>query len=108
MKDEINELLRSTDPLANEAGLSAAEIRAMRHAIIAARADSQARAWSPGPFAVAATVAVTLAVGVFVGMRFEPVPPPDVQPRAIEQRQLQFETPGGTRVVWVLNPGLDF
>jgi hypothetical protein len=28
-------------------------------------------------------------------------------PRHDEPRQLQFVTPGGTRIIWVLNPNLE-
>lgn len=33
--------------------------------------------------------------------------PPAVPDVSGEQRQIQFSTPGGTRVIWVLNPATE-
>jgi hypothetical protein len=54
---------------------------------------------------VAATVAATLLAGVLIGRRL----PHDDLPRASEpaRRQVQFDTPGGTRIIWVINPDFD-
>jgi hypothetical protein len=68
--------------------------------------------WWPHPLSIAATIALTLAAGITVGRL---LPPPREMPRearAIAQaadatgarRQLQFATPGGTRVIWVFDP----
>ena len=47
-------------------------------------------------------------LAVFISGIFEPArQEPPIQPQATEERQLQFETPGGTRVVWILNSQLD-
>jgi hypothetical protein len=55
---------------------------------------------------LAASVGLSLAIGVGIGMRLparERAAAP-VQPQTSERRQIQFETPGGTRIIWVLNP----
>jgi hypothetical protein len=47
--------------------------------------------------------AVALAVGLGWGLRERPEAP--VQQDLARPRQIQFETPGGTRIIWVLQPG---
>jgi hypothetical protein len=106
--DTLNKLLQAADPLAREEGLSAIEAQTIRQTVVLAAVETMRPGWLPGSFAVAASVAGALLVGVLAGVR-APGPAQTPQPVAAvhEQRQLQFETPGGTRVVWVLNPALD-
>ena len=47
--------------------------------------------------------AVALAVGLGWGLRERPEIP--VEEELARPRQIQFETPGGTRIIWVLQPG---
>ena len=113
MKD-AGDLLREADPVPREQGLSPDEINRMRRAIVAAvDRESAAAVWWPTPIIVAATVAVTLIAGVVVGRR---LPSHDAaiagdrgdtsSPSAAsrERRQLQFASPGGTRIIWVFDP----
>ena len=64
------------------------------------------------PLAVGAVLALMVASGVVVGRRI-PVAVDEhagvVQsvPDAGERRQVQFSTPGGTRIIWVFNSDLD-
>ena len=102
----LNTLLRAADPLARDEGLSAIEAQTMRQKIVLATVETRP-GWLPGSFAVAASVAGALLVGVLAGVRVAPGPAEAPVAAVHEQRQLQFETPGGTRVVWVLNPTLD-
>lgn len=114
MSDKLNTLealktsLRATDPLAREDGLSEAEVRTLRQKVVLA-AVAPRPGWWPGTVAVAGSVIVALVVGAIAGIRLAPGLSESPRPTAIAQqsRQLQFETPGGTRVVWVLNPELD-
>jgi hypothetical protein len=108
VSDKLNTLLRSMDPLAREEGLSEAEVRTLRQKVVQAAVKPQP-GWWPGTVAVAGSVAVALAVGALAGVRLAPETSESPRPAAItyESRQLQFETPGGTRVIWVLNPALD-
>jgi hypothetical protein len=115
MKD-MGQWLRDADPLGpagDDPGLSSADAHAMRRAMLAALdARTPPPVWWPHPLAIAATVALTLAAGVVVGRR---LPPPRDEGRSAgfkssaqarvagERRQLQFATPGGTRVIWVFN-----
>jgi hypothetical protein len=105
--EDIGERLRTTDPVAREPGLSMTEIQVMRRAIVAAEGDTRHAGWSPWRLALAGTLAFTVVLAVFIKTVVGPVRPMSTGPQATEQRQLQFETPGGTRVVWVLNSQFD-
>jgi hypothetical protein len=100
--------LRASDPLAREEGLSEAEVQTLRQKVVLAAVEPQP-GWWPGAVAVAGSVAAALIIGGLAGIRLAPDISQSRQPVVIaqESRQLQFETPGGTRVVWVLNPALD-
>jgi hypothetical protein len=108
------QLLRDNDPAAapSEGRLEPQEVDAIRRAAVAAAREP--RAPSAGwyqPLAMAAIIVLMIGAGVLAGRRVE------VQPRGpsaaaipedpAEQRQLQFSTPGGTRIIWVFNPELD-
>ena len=114
---DVGKWLREADPMTAEPGLSTVDRQLMRRATMVAAAERRATPslW-PGPLLVATTVAVTLAAGVVVGRR---LPPPRaastlspvggqsteaVGSRVSARRQLQFATPGGTRVIWVFDP----
>jgi len=115
----VGDLLRDGDPVAREGGLSADHVDAMRQAVIAAALDRRATTWWPGPLFVAATVAATLVAGVALGRL---LPARDRTTSMLARRasvgtsaargnvgedvktQLQFATPGGTRIIWVFDP----
>ena len=111
MKD-IGRLLRDGDPIALEPEMSAADVKAARRTVLAALAttDRATNRW-PGPLLAGAAVTAALAAGVLVGLR---TPAPRVSPietastRASDSgrahRQLQFASPGGTRIIWVFDP----
>jgi hypothetical protein len=105
--EDIGERLRTADPVAREPGLSMMEVQLMRRAIVAAGGDTRHAGWSPWRLALAGTLLFAAVLAVFISTVFAPVRQESAQPQATEQRQLQFETPGGTRVVWVLNSKLD-
>jgi hypothetical protein len=103
-----------------EERLSADAARAMRRAIVAA-ARSSARvdvhSWKR-PVAFAATVILMIGAGITAGRHLDlDLSPPEesavdgaaagpMEP-ARSNRQLQFSTPGGTRIIWVFNADLD-
>src|SRR2546425_6866372 len=95
VKDYLNEQLRTTDPVAHEPGLSVTEIQAMRRAIVAAATDARHAGWAPWrlrrlrPAVLTAALACALALGVFIGTRFDLPGEKSTQPKANEQRQLQ-------------------
>ena len=113
--NNISKLLREGDPFAGEPSLSAADIREMRRAVMAADVARQPASWWPQPILVAATIALTLTASVALG-RWLPPPRqtvhgdgraatqvPEVALPEPARRQLQVATPGGTRIIWVFN-----
>ena len=115
---DVRKWLRDADPLAGEPEISAVDLQLMRRAVLAAVEEPRATPslW-PGPLLVATTVAVTLAAGVVVGRRLPPARRASstggplisqstdaVGSQVSARRQLQFATPGGTRVIWVFDP----
>ena len=96
--------LRNADPLADTPALPPDEALRIRRAILAV-ASRPAPTWRPQPVVVAATIAATLLAGVVIGRRL----PYEDPPRAVEpaRRQVQFDTPGGTRIIWVIDPDFD-
>lgn len=107
----LQQLLKDSDPVAQEPPLPEDSIQHMRRAVIAAVDDRES------PFIpwcrlvlTAATLAVVLGAVTRIartGMPqwLAPSAPADLE--AIGEpatRQLQFSTPGGTRVIWVFNP----
>lgn len=115
--DRLRELLRRGDPAADGRAPDADETRLLRARVLEEARSAGGGAPAPrGLFrpavafawAAAACVAVLVAVGT-VSLRRGPARPeqadrssPGVE--AAAPRQVQFTTPGGTRIVWVLYP----
>jgi hypothetical protein len=95
------------EPLAPE------DVLAMRRTVVAAVRDGSSGRLRRRYLAIAATVVLTIGAGVAVGRRFETrepaaaAPAEAVRPARVEQLQLQFATPGGTRIIWVFNSDLE-
>jgi hypothetical protein len=108
--------------------LSPQEAQAMRWVVLAAVANStpgRARAvWLRRPVLVATTIVAIISVGVAAGLRVDfasrsqPARPmelvalpasvaPETADMNPQNRQLQFKTAGGTRIIWVFNSDLD-
>ena len=121
---ELTRLLQDADPLAHDSGFGTTERMEMRRLIlsqVAAKAQSPWRQLSP-VLSVALLLALALAIAWWPRAAGSPTassslhgrgaatatpgPTPGVQEAgtALESRKIQFETPGGTLVVWVLNP----
>jgi hypothetical protein len=90
--------------------LSADAALAMRRVVVAAvGADADVPFSWRNPLAVAAVLALMVASGVVAGLRMPvPVDEPAVMMQSAsdagERRQVQFSTPGGTRIIWTLDP----
>jgi hypothetical protein len=106
--------LRNADPLADAPALPPDEAQRIRRAIVTAAIRPEPT-WRPPPVLVAATVAAMLVGGVLIGRQLphgdllgRPTVAGDPQ-RVIEppRRQVQFDTPGGTRIIWVIDPDFD-
>jgi hypothetical protein len=87
----------------------------MRRLVVSAAAKpAPAPSWWGQSLAVAALLALMVGAGLLAGRQAaerEDLMPPialeDPPPDGGERRQLQFSTPGGTRIIWVFDPGFD-
>jgi hypothetical protein len=105
----LADLMREGDPVAHDPRLSEPEASAIRRRVVSVAAGQPARrvAWRDA-LAIAAAIALVIAVGVTGGRR---LPAPSVASgaavadsvRPAERRQLQFATPGGTRIIWTFD-----
>jgi len=115
------------DPVAREPGLDAFHAQAMRQRVILEARDAEregfrdeeregfSRAitlWWLRPIVVAGALAACLVAGVGIGLRLNDHEAMtsvgrSFQGRQIPPRQLQFATPGGTRVIWTFHQEID-
>jgi hypothetical protein len=107
----VRSVLEDADPLRIEPELSADDAQRMRHVILSSsRQAAAARAWWRPALAVAAILILMAVAGTIAGLRAPTreskvdgshalVEPAD----AGERLQVQFATPGGTRVIWTLS-----
>jgi hypothetical protein len=78
--------------------------RAMRRIVVAVAAEAEPAA-SPWPLRVAAAGVMLAFLASGGGEHRSAASPATGDPvRAGERRQIQFATPGGTRIIWELNP----
>jgi len=106
--NDLRQRLHDADPLESEPALSTADVHAMRRTILSADHSTSHRGNRARRTAAGAIVlACTVAAGVFVATWLRSDPVGINAPGHQESRQLQFETPGGTRIIWVLNPDLE-
>ncbi len=78
--------------------------RAMRRIVVAVAADAEPMA-SPWPLRVAAAGVMLAFLTAGAGDHRGAAATSGADPvRAGERRQIQFATPGGTRIIWELNP----
>jgi hypothetical protein len=110
MKD-IRTWLREGDPLSPDEAIPQDALEAMRQKVVAeARGAGAPRLGWFQPLAMAAMAALILVAGV-VAVRWTPAPAPAIEADATGptepgagRRQMQFSTPGGTRIIWVFDP----
>jgi hypothetical protein len=102
-------MLSQGDPLADDPGISDQQRAAMRRATLVEVSESAAPFWrqlAPA-LSTAALLAVALGVTWWPAALERPPAPPILEEGAAtvdsEERRIQFETPGGTLVVWILN-----
>jgi hypothetical protein len=115
-------VLHEVDARSEEDRLSPEEAEAMRRVVLTASTNApepEGSSWMR-PVFVAATVVAMIAVGI-VARRFDlsvaPEAPSTTQAEVspgtsdavvvVPNRQLQFLTPGGTRIIWVFNSEFD-
>jgi hypothetical protein len=113
---DLRDHLRESDPVAQEPGLSDDERRTMRRAVVAAVESDRVRMPWWRPMLMVATVTAVILAAVALRNRGpardrEPNQPSADRPASVqtavlggERRQIQFATPGGTRIIWVFDP----
>lgn len=122
--DPLSRVLRENDPLAHDSGLGSEERAAMRREILNAVPETRFgrwQIWSP-TLSVVALLALALATAWWprpvdnhrgerrpAGQITGGTPSPsrvsaESVGDAVGSLEIQFETPGGTLVVWVLDP----
>jgi hypothetical protein len=106
VKPDLGKQLRDADPLREDAELSPAEVRAMREAVLSRVDLSSRRAYSWTFMSLAAVLGSLVLVAAVVTSRDKPVSGTVREPSTAQPLQMQFQTPTGTRIVWVLNPNL--
>lgn len=113
--NELRDWLKDADPVVNEPPLSDADAQRMRRLIVAAGESRQSSfvEWTRGSWAAATVViAVTIALSMSRwmrpgedGVRDTATRAPGIAaPETATRRQVQLIAPGGTRVIWILNP----
>jgi hypothetical protein len=106
----LRTLLEDADPLRGEPALSTEDARQIRRTMFGA-VETMSAAFFPRALPVAALVVVMIVAGAAAGRRLsvrEPLRMADVADGDIaaggERRQVQFATPGGTRIIWTIDP----
>ena len=113
MRIDTNDLmrrLREGDPLRDEPGLTTSEIAQMRAMTLVAAHRANAILPRFGRLALAASFVLAVALGVAAAHRAAterlaaPIDSADTRTRIT---QVHFATPGGTRVIWTLDPSFE-
>ena len=106
---ELRRYLHDDDPIRREPGLPRAEAERMRRLVVSAARDDRKRI-SLTAFALVTGLSGMAAIAVWTAGETPLVrttsPTPSVVASVSEapsRQQLQFATPGGTRVIWVFN-----
>jgi hypothetical protein len=102
--------LRDADPVPREPGLSPDTVAGLRRTVIAAAHAAPVRPVLWGrQLALAACLAVVVLTGVLAARRVPTAirDTPDSLTAAVsdQRTQVRFSTPGGTRIIWTLDPG---
>ena len=116
---DLSTLLKDADPVAREASLSPEDALRMRREMLAALPVSvDVRPVWRRPLTFAAAAALMMTVITVAGHRTGSVQSSDEAPGpspapsdggssgSIATRQLQFATPGGTRIIWIFDENL--
>jgi hypothetical protein len=107
--NDLNSRLREADPVRHEAGLSPDTVASLRRAVIAAaHAAPVSRVFWGRQLAMAACLAVMVLTGVLAARRVPSTirdgADPSTASSSQRTTQVRFSTPGGTRIIWTLDP----
>ena len=94
MNEKWTELLRTHDPAANQSLTSVDRARILQ------KVQMHRPRWRPAAAAFAMLVIIVVVAAALVRPRdAHPIPQ-----RVSTVRQVQYDTPGGTRILWTLDP----
>ena len=106
----LRTLLEQSDPLRDEPALSTMDAREIRRTMLGA-IETISAGFFPRALPVAALVVVMIMAGAAAGRRLAVDTPVQTSNGAagapagsVERRQVQFATPGGTRIIWTIDP----
>ena len=105
----LRAMLEAADPLRDEPALATTDAREIRRQVLGAVAAPSPLSF-PRALPVAALVVMMIAAGMAAGRRFTAAVPPTGREAAMsapgddERRQVQFATPGGTKIIWTIDP----
>jgi hypothetical protein len=111
--DDLRARLRDADPVAAESALSPNELARMRRTIVAATLPAAApvrRSRPRATLALAAILTIAAAAGAVSARRYAALRMNDgqlgatIEASAAARTQVQFATPGGTRIIWTFDP----
>jgi hypothetical protein len=105
----LKTLLQDADPVSREPGLSPDAVAHLRRAVLAAAHATPVHPVRWGhQLAMAACLTVMVLTGIVAAHRVptavREVPKPTTSASA-QRTQVHFSTPGGTRIIWTLDPG---
>ena len=104
----LNDFLRDADPVRLEPGLSPEAVASLRRVVIAAARTPPIRrvVWGR-QLAMAACLTVMVLTGLLAAYRVPPAAhdlPSPASSASAQRTQVHFSTPGGTRIIWTLDP----
>ena len=105
---DFKQQLIDGDPVAREPGLDAFHADTMRQRMLLESRNAPLERDGFSRALVAGAVAACLIAGIAVGLRMNETQP-SAPARVAEPatRQLQFATPGGTRIIWTFHQEID-
>lgn len=108
--DDLNRQLRAADPVGTDPGLSSVDAARLRRVMLAAADAPEARAPRAATLALVSVFTLAVVLGVAAARKNATTPDADagssggeVTPLA-RVTQVHFSTPGGTRIIWTIDP----
>lgn len=107
--NNLEHYLRDADPVRREPGLPPDTVANMRRAVVATAHAAPVRPVLWGrQLAMAACLAVMVLTGVIAARRVPSAIRDGADPSTVsashQRTQVRFSTPGGTRIIWTLDP----
>ena len=106
----LRALLEEADPVRDDPALPTTDAREIRRTMLGA-VETPLPLFFPRTMPVAALVVVMIVAGATAGRRLSspaatqpPAEAAGIRPESGERRQVRFATPGGTRIIWTIDP----